>query len=299
MHTRVTLLDWTLLASLVIAWGTSFAMSKVALAEIDPAWIAASRLVVASITLLFCAALYGQLPGSSARTWGKYTWLGIIGNTVPFFVVTWGMHFVSSGVAGLLMGSIPLFIVVLAHFLLPNEKLTWPKTIGFLLGFAGIAVLADPKAFSHFALSGNEATGELAIVFGCICYAVHSISAKKLGVDPPYQQASGVLVTGAIASLILALVDNPTGYAGKSATSWLAVVGLGLLPTGAATVVMYKLMERTGPTFVSMSNYLVPVYSLVFGAITLGEKLSWNILLALLLILAGIYCIRLKPRPLK
>ncbi|WP_373506212.1 DMT family transporter [Aestuariivirga sp.] len=288
-------IDWLLLALLVVVWGSSFALSKHALEFLDAGWIMALRLGVAAAVLVPFAYVSGQTMKGSSASWMKFTWLGFIGNAFPFFLITWGMHFVTSGVAGLLMGAIPLFVVVLAHFTLPGERLTLPKAVGFVLGFCGIVVLIGPEAIFTFSMSGDELIGELAVILGCLCYAIHGISAKRLGVEHPAKQSAAVCLTGAAMGLAYAALANPGGLQGVPVSAYGAVAGLGLLPTAFATLLVYRLMARTGPSFVSLSNYLVPVFALGLGALVLGETLDWNVLASLLLILTGIAISGMAP----
>jgi drug/metabolite transporter (DMT)-like permease len=296
MKHKITLFDLCLMACLVVIWGSSFAMSKIAIRDLDPIWIAALRLCIGAIVMLALATLYNESPWQNRSSWAKYAWLGFIGNAVPFVLITWGIQYTSSGVSGLLMGTIPLFVIVIAHFILPDEKLTLIKTIGFLLGFAGIVVLVDPRHLSTLSFSGGELIGELAIVAGCLCYGLHSVTAKSLGFDRPFQQTSGILLAGAVMALAFALWGDPDGLTHLTQSSFWATMGLGLFPTALATVVMYKAMERNGPSFVSFTNYLVPVFALVFGAFLFDEKLNWSIAAALALILSGIAVTKLSRR---
>ena len=296
MANRSHPLDWLILASLVVAWGSSFALTKIAVTHLDAAWIMALRLAIAAAVLVPYAFAVGQRPSGTARVWGKFSFLALIGHAAPFFLITWGTHFVSSGVSGLLMGAIPLFLVVLAHFFLPDEPLTVPKTIGFLLGFAGIIVLIGPKALFNLSLTGSEAIGEAAILAGCLCYAVHGIAAKRMGIENPVKQTAAVCLLAALMGLVSAGIASPRGLEGVPAIAIWAVVGLGILPTAIATLLMYQLMSRIGPSFVAYSNYLVPVYAVVLGAIVLQEPLSWNVAAALALILAGIAISRWQPQ---
>jgi drug/metabolite transporter (DMT)-like permease len=286
--------DWLGLVFLVAIWGSSFAMSKVAVAHMTAEWVMALRLTVAAAALIPLAQLQKQSPFALASPWRKYLWLGFVGNALPFFAVTWGMYFVSSGVAGLLMAAIPLFVVLLAHFVLPDEKLNIAKGAGFLLGFAGIVVLIGPQELLSFSFTGDELKGELAVLSGCLCYAIHAVSAKRLGFDHPMKQSSAVCFTGAAMGLAAAFALRPFGLHDIPMTGWAAVIGLGIFPTALATVLVYKLMDRTGPSFVSYSNYLVPIFAVLLGALALGETLDWNILFALILVLTGIAVSRLK-----
>ena len=296
MPASVRLADWLILAALVVAWGSSFAMSKVAVGHLDASWVVALRLAVAALVLVPYALASGQTLLASRPVWGKFVWLGLIGHAAPFFLITWGIHFVASGVSGLLMGAIPLFLVVLAHFTLPDERLTIAKAAGFLLGFAGIIVLIGPEKILHLSLSGDALKGELAILAGCACYAVHGVTAKRMGFEHPAKQTAAVCLSGAIMALVLALAASPTGLAGKPAAAFWAVAGLGLVPTALATLMTYRLMARVGPSFVAYANYLVPAFALLLGAAAFGEPLSWNVLTSLVLIVGGIAVSRMTPR---
>jgi drug/metabolite transporter (DMT)-like permease len=294
MKKRITSYDLALMDSLVVIWGSSFAMSKIAIRDLDATWIAALRLCIGAAVMMAIAIWNNESPWYKRESWPKYAWLGFIGNALPFVLITWGIQYTSSGVSGLLMGTIPLFVILIAHGLLPDERLTTWKTIGFLIGFAGIIVLIDPRNLSGLSFTGGELTGELAIVAGCLCYGFHSVTAKRLGFDKPFQQTAGILLSGAVLALIFAVAKKPAGLADMTSAALLATLGLGLFPTALATVIMYKAMERNGPSFVSFTNYLVPVFALLLGAVLFGEKLYWNIAFALALILSGIAVTRLS-----
>jgi drug/metabolite transporter (DMT)-like permease len=271
-------------------------MSKIAIRDLDPIWIAALRLAIGAVVMVGFAVMNYQSPSQKPSSWPKYAWLGFIGNDLPFALITWGIQYTSSGISGLLMATIPLFVIVIAHWLLPTEKLTPLKTLGFLLGFVGIIALMGPQQLSSKSLSRGELAGELAIVAGCMCYGFHSVTAKKLGFDQPFQQTAGILLAGAIFAVVFAVIKKPTGLLDITHSALWATIGLGLFPTALATVIMYRAMERNGPSFVSFTNYLVPIFALLLGAFLFGEKLNWNIALALIFILSGLGMTRLSRR---
>jgi drug/metabolite transporter (DMT)-like permease len=283
-----TALDWMLLAVLVVAWGSSFAMTKVAVVTLDPIWVMAFRLGVAALALVPFALLSGHSFKLDARAWAKFTWLAVSGYAAPFLMISWGTRLVPSGVAGLLMGAIPLMMVVAAHFLIPGDRLTLAKSLGFILGFAGVAVLMLPKTSADAIATRDAIAGEAAILGACLCYVAHSISAKRLGFHHPILQTAAASLVAAIMGVAFAAVTAPLAMNHLTRPVILAVIGLGLIPTALAYVAMYKLIDRAGPSFASYSNYLVPIFALLLGAAALGEQLSWNILAALALILGGI-----------
>jgi drug/metabolite transporter (DMT)-like permease len=290
-----TSFDWLLLTVLVATWGSSFAMTKVAVGTLDPAWVMAFRLGVAALALVPYALLSGRIFKLNGRAWGKFTWLAVSGYVAPFLLISWGTRLVPSGVAGLLMGSIPLMMVVAAHFLIAGERLTATKSVGFILGFAGVAVLMLPKTSVGAIATRDAIAGEAAILAACLCYVAHSISAKRLGFHHPILQTAAASLVAAIIGMGFAAVTAPLAVEELTRPVILSVIGLGLIPTALAYVIMYKLIDRAGPSFTSYSNYLVPVFALLLGAAALGEQLSWNILAALTLILAGIAVSR-RPR---
>jgi drug/metabolite transporter (DMT)-like permease len=285
---RIKPIYLALLALLVIIWGSSFALSKIAIRDVDPNWVAASRLTIGGLVILGFAVWNKQSPMLVKQSWPKYIWLGVIGNALPFILISWGIQYTSSGISGLLMGTIPLFVIVIAHFLLPDEKLTPRKAIGFILGFVGVFILMNPIQLMSAKFQGQELWGELAIILACLCYGIHSVTAKRLGFDKPFQQTSGILLAAAIFALFYATVQNPHGLDALKLNSTLAIICLGVFPTAISMVIVYYLMERIGPSTVSFTNYLVPIFALLLGAVAFNETLSWNIVAALLCILTGI-----------
>lgn len=171
------------------------------------------------------------------------------------------------------MGTIPLFVIVIAHFLLPDEKLNIRKVCGFALGFIGVVILMKPQQLRGASFQGNELWGEIAIILACLCYGVHSVTAKRLGFDKPFQQTSGILLAAAFAALLFAIARNPHGLESLKLNSTLAILGLGLFPTAISMVIVYYLMEHIGPSAVSFTNYLVPIFALLLGAVVFNETL--------------------------
>ena len=289
------LIDWLTLAGLVVAWGSSFAMTKIAVSHLDAAWVMALRLLFGGVFLLAVLLATGRRLPNDFQLWRWFVWLGLIGHALPFFLISWGTQFVSSGLSGVLMGAVPLFVIVLAHFFLPDEPMTRAKASGFLVGFVGLLIVLGPDRLSGFSAEADALKGELAILLGCLCYAVHGLFARRIPFHGPTEQATAVCLAGGALGLVFALAVDPSGLAGVPWPAFAAVVGLGILPTALATLLMYRIMRSVGVSFVAYSNYLVPVYALGFGALTLGEALDWNVAAGLALIIFGIAATRFVP----
>lgn len=294
MNSSPTARDWLTLAALVVTWGSSFAMTKIAVASIDPAWVMALRLSVAGVFLSIIVLLTRRQWPRGRELWTWFAGLGLIGHAAPFFLISWGTQFISSGLSGVLMGAIPLFVILLAHFFLPDERLTRMKAVGFVTGFIGLMIVLGPEKLLRFEGQGMALIGEIAIIIACICYAVHSLLARRIPFQGPVEQATAVCLCGGVMGLVFASLYAPHGLSSATPLAYLCVIGLGIVPTAIATLLVYAIVRSAGVSFVAYSNYLVPVYALGLGAVILGETLTLNVGFGLILILAGIAASRVR-----
>ncbi|MBW2316349.1 MAG: EamA family transporter [Deltaproteobacteria bacterium] len=284
---RRPLEDWILLGILVAVWGTGFLFIATAVETLPPLTVAASRIVLAAVVLV--AAVYAsgrRLP--RGRIWLWFLALGIVGNCLPFFAIGWGQQRIPSGLAGILMGVMPLATLVLAHFFVPGEDMTRGKTLGFLFGFAGVAVLTGPEALLEIGGAPSDLLRQLAILFGALCYATNAILTRHL---PPTHALVASAATLGVAALVIgpvaAFVERPWSIE-ASRESWLAVVWLGLVTTAGATIVYFRLVASAGPTFFSYINFVIPIVALLAGAALLGEQVRGSAVAALVLVLGGL-----------
>jgi len=177
-------------------WGTSFLFTDISVAGVPAATVVAGRVVIAAGLLTGCVVATRRPWPRGSRIWLHFLALGIIGNALPFFLISWGQERIESGVAGLLMGVMPLATVVLAHFLVLNERITQARASGFLLGFAGVALLMGPDAMRGIGGDSNDVLRQIAVLGGALCYAVNTILAKKLPPLDPIVAAAGTMLTG-------------------------------------------------------------------------------------------------------
>jgi drug/metabolite transporter (DMT)-like permease len=277
-----------MLAALVAMWGSAFLFTKVAVSALPPETVVAGRLAIAAAgltALLF--ALGKRLPGGR-RPWLFFLALAVSGNALPFWLISWGQQRIDSGLAGILMAIMPLTTLVLAHFFVAGERLSPVRLAGFLLGFAGIVTLVGPEALIELEVGGTALLSELAVLGGAVCYAVNTIVARRRPASDPLAAGAGVTILASALMVPLALAGGPPASAAVPASAALAVVVLGVVSTALATVVYFKLVSAAGPTFVSLINYLIPLWAVVAGMVFLGETPEWRALGALAVILSGI-----------
>jgi len=289
LSARTNLFNWGLLLALVGLWGTSFLIIAISVETIDPLSIVFYRLVLGALVLALVVFTRGQSFPSDPRVWGGFLLMAIAGNALPFFLISWGQQTVDSGVAGMIMAIMPLMTMVFAHYLVEGETLNRYKIIGFTLGITGVALLLGPV----FKGGGRELWSGLAIFTAATCYAVNAILIKRLPRFSPMVGACGVLITASLLMLPIWLVFAPENNR-ISENSMLAVIWLGIGPTGIATIILFAIIDRAGPTFLSTINYLIPVVAFFCGAWLLSEPVSWHHFVALATILCGIAITRIR-----
>ncbi|PKP77721.1 MAG: EamA/RhaT family transporter [Alphaproteobacteria bacterium HGW-Alphaproteobacteria-3] len=278
-----------MLGLLVALWGSAFAFARIAIETVAPEWTMAGRLVAGAALLLPLALGAGKVLPRESSHWSWLVSLALVGNIAPFFVISWGQQHVPSALAGILIGFTPLATLVIAHFLLADERITRLRAAGFATGFAGLVIVLGPSALADMASGGDRLLGQLAVLAGAFFFACNNVMARLAPEMPLLVKSSGVMVAGAVAGTVIAgTVTPPAALASASAASLLGVAGLGVFSTGLATLVFFRLVDRAGPAFVSLTNYLVPVFASLAGFFVFGEELNFRILTGLSLILAGI-----------
>lgn len=283
--------NWLRLIALGAIWGASFMFVTVALEGFGPHMVVAARLSLGAVLLLVIAKARGVgLPARSGENAGLI-WLcaaamGLFSNAVPFFLLSWGQQYVASGFAGVCMSVVPLLVLPLAHLFVPGERMHLRRLIGFAIGTCGVIVLIGPAAF---AITGAEfeLLARLACVGAACCYAIGSIITRLCPqVD--------MLSLSAAALVIAALTFTPYAFWVEDIPrdiplrSLLALLYLGILPTGIAQLLLVQVIRSAGPVFMSLVNYQVPVWSVILGIAILGEALPPGLIWALALILSGL-----------
>ncbi len=288
LHGQRTLTDWLLLLVLVVCWGSSFAITKIAVETIPASWVAAGRLSVAAAVLLPLVIVRGRGLAHVFKHWGWVLWLTLAGTIVPFVLMAWGTKQIASGLAGVLMAFVPLVILVFAHFLLPDERMTRPKAIGFGLGFTGVIILIGPQNLVNFEAQGMAFWGQAAIIASTLFYGSHAATTRLMPSVGTLELATATMLLGAVIALPLCLWTAPSALADASVRSLLALAALGVFPTAIASLALYRSLTRAGATFTATCNYMIPIYAVVLGAVWLDEVITLTTIGGCALVLTGI-----------
>ncbi|MEH6583589.1 MAG: DMT family transporter [Halioglobus sp.] len=277
---------WVLLTYLCIAWGFSFLLIAVALDSFPPVTLVTLRLLVGAGILYLIMRRQGLSLPRERRWWGYFVLLSIMGNLIPFTLISWAEVHISSGQAGLLMALMPISTMLLAHYFVAHEQLTPRRVAGVVAGFVGVGILVGGDSFTDF--DGPALWAQVAMVVATFSYSVNAVYAKRL---PPLNglvMATGSLMVGALINLPIALMVDQPWQLQTSSGAWMAVIALGFFSTGLATWVYFQLVSDCGPSFLAITNYIIPALSFAVGAFLLSEPVSVWQFVGLVVICSGI-----------
>lgn len=276
------------LGILGLIWGSSFLFIKLGVNEMPPAFVAGGRLASGLLFLLF--ALRVQHLGLPRRDLlGKLLVVAFFNNTVPWILIPWGEQHISSALASVLNATMPLFTVLVAHIATRDDRLTWLKLAGIVLGFAGVVALIGGDLRD---ITGNSALGDLAVLVASVSYGLGAVYARQnLRGEDHTVLATGQLGLALVLTSPLMLLSLGDLHAIPSLTAIAAVVALGVLGSGLAYTIYYWLIERASASQVSVVSYLLPVTGVLWGAALLSEPIGANTVAGLILICAGIFLV--------
>jgi drug/metabolite transporter (DMT)-like permease len=267
----MTALDWAALLFLSLLWGASFFFAKVAVAEIPPFTLAFIRIAVAAAILIVVLGATGRFVRIDRSVIGALFLMGIINNVIPFNLLFWGQTHIASGLASIFNATMPLFTVVVAHFVTDDEKFTPGRIVGLGFGFAGVVVIMGPELMHEL---GTNVLAELACLAAAFFYAISAVYARRFRALPPLVLATGQLSASTVMLMPIMLIDRPWLLPTPSAHALWAGLGLAVISTALAYLVYYRIIARNGATNVSLVTFLIPVSAIVLGVLFLGETLT-------------------------
>ena len=287
--------DVLLLCLLAAMWGASFPAVKVAVAYLSTTAMVALRLIVGMTVMGTLAFFLGHRPRLDRATWINYVVVAAIGNLLPFLLIAHGQRQIDAGLGAILMATMPLATIVLAHLFTRDEKLTLRGVAGVLIGLVGILVLVGVDALKGL---GADVLAQLCMAGAAMCYALHTILARRMSGSSSFTNAGCVLVlaAGMGVALMLATEGPPPALPLNAA---LAILFLGVFANGLAYLIYFRLTGTVGAGFTAMTNYLVPVMGVMWSALILGEVPSLRAIFALVLILGGVSVAHLRLGPKK
>jgi len=276
---------WFVFILLGAIWSSSFMWIKIAVAEIGPMTLVAFRVLFGLLFGIAVILIQRVALPRSAKEWSPLLILGITNVAIPFFLISWGEQSIDSAVAAILDATVPLFTILIAHYLLHDDKMTVPKVLGLLMGFAGVVILMS----KDIGASLGSVLGQLAVVLASAFYAGSAVYARKTTENTSgIMRSAGPLVSAtALMWLAAFLVESPVEVPQLRIT-WIALLFLGIFGSGVAFVLAYYLIHEIGPTRTSMVTYLFPLGGVILGVAFLNETLSWQLVAGAVLIILSL-----------
>ena len=278
--------DYIILFLLGALWGSSFGAIKVALYGVSPLTVMSVRIMLAGVALLLLTLIRSTPFPRGLQNWNKVLWMAIFGVLMPFFLVPWGQQKIDSSLAAIIMSINPFFALILGHFFSEDENFSKQQFFAMLVGFAGVFLVFSENA--DFSSNGNF-WGQGAVILAGIGYTISGvIAARERGISAESVSASVFIVASLIALPFWLIIESPWNLK-LEADRIIALTHLGFVSPGFAFLMRYYIILRAGAVFFSYVAFIIPMFGILFGVLFLDETLSISTMVAVLLILSGVY----------
>ena len=277
--------DLSLLILLAIIWGSSFFNIKIATYSYDPITLALVRVIFASIPLLLICKLRKIKIEAFTENWKWYALIGLCNIAIPFVLIAIGTAKINSYLAAILMSTTPLSGSILAHFFTKNEKLSFYKSTGVLIGFSGIILLF----FDRVIINSENYIYALITILGSTFYCIGGLLTLKLKNKKNENVTTSTTLWSVLFLLPFSLILESPWNSEPTIASTLSLLYLGVIATGFAWLIRFRILTINGLVFQTQVAYLIPIFGIIFGYFLMNEIITWRVLISLVIILIGIY----------
>jgi drug/metabolite transporter (DMT)-like permease len=277
--------EWLKFSLLSLLWGSSFLWIKIVIAEVGPFTLVAVRVLLAVVgSLVVVLIRRPSWPGRSFLP--VFLVLGLINTALPFTLISFSEQYISSGMASILNGTVPLFTIMLAPLFLRDDPITLPKATGLLVGFMGVIVLVSNQFNDGI---NDQVIGIGAMLLAALSYASANVFARRKtkGLTPDVQTLGQMVMALFIIVPAAVTIEAPFTLP-RLPISWIALGWLGLLGTAIGTLLYYSLLHAVGPTRTALVTFMFPLVGVLLGIIFLGEHVTWQQIIGGTLIISGI-----------
>jgi drug/metabolite transporter (DMT)-like permease len=282
------LTDYILLTVLALIWASAFFNIKIATYSFGPITIAFLRVFFGALPVLLLCYFKKIKVEAFSKDWHWFAMIGFINLVAPFFLIAYGVKSVQSNLAAILMSSTVLSSTVLGHFYTKNEKFNLIRTIGVLIGFSGIIYLFS----DNLLITQNNFGSALLILLGATCYVVGGLLTLKISKKKNENVTGSILIWATIILIpLVSLIEQPWNSTPRL-DSTISVIYLGLVSTGIAWLLRFKILTTNGLIFQSQVSYLIPIFGVILGYIFLDEIITVKVLASLVAVIVGIYFVK-------
>ena len=282
------LLDYLLLVLLALIWASAFFNIKIATYSFGPVTIAFLRVFFGAVPVLLLCYYNNIKIEAFSKDWHWFAMIGFINLVAPFFLIAYGVQSVQSNLAAILMSTTPLSSTVLGHFYTKNEKFNFIKTFGILIGFYGILYLFS----DNLLIDDDNFLSALLILLGSTCYVVGGVLTLKISKKKNENVTGSILIWATIILIpLVSFIEQPWNLTPRL-DSTISVIYLGLVSTGIAWLLRFRILVNNGLIFQSQVSYLIPIFGTILSYIFLKELITTKVLISLIAVSVGIYFVR-------
>ena len=282
------LLDYFLLTILALIWSSAFFNIKIATYSYGPVTIAFLRIFFGTIPVVALCLFKKIKIEAFSKDWYWFASIGLINLVIPFFLIAYGVQKVQSNLAAILMASTPLSATLLAHFFTENEKINFTKVLGVLIGFSGIVFLFSDNVL----INEKNFLYAILILMGSTFYVIGGLLTIKISDKKNENVTASILIWATIFLFpITAYVEQPWNL-NPSTESTISVIYLGVVATGLAWLLRFKILKNNGLVFQAQVAYLIPIFGVILGYVFLKELITSKVLIALIAVIIGIYLVK-------
>jgi len=282
------LLDYLLLVILSLIWASAFFNIKIATYSFGPVMIAFLRVFFGSIPVLLLCFYKKIKIEAFSKDWHWFAMIGFINLVAPFFLIAYGVKSVQSNLAAILMSTTPLSSTILGHFYTKHDKFDFTKTFGILIGFSGILYLFS----DNLLIDDNNFYSALLILLGSTCYVIGGVLTLRISKKKNENVTGSILIWAIIILIPLACFIEKPWTLNPSIESTISVIYLGIVATGLAWLLRFRILKNNGLIFQSQVSYLIPIFGIILSYIFLDELITPKVLVSLLAVVVGIYFVK-------
>jgi drug/metabolite transporter (DMT)-like permease len=279
------IIDYFFLTVLALIWASAFFNIKIATYSFGPVTIAFLRVLFGSIPVLLLCYYKNIKIEAFSKDWHWFAMIGFINLVAPFFLIAYGVKSVQSNLAAILMATTPLSATVLSHFYTKNEKFNLIKTFGVLIGFFGVIFLFS----ENLLINENNVFSALLILLGSTCYVVGGLLTLKISKKKNENVTGSILIWATIILIPLVSFTEQPWQVIPRTDSLISVIYLGIVPTGVAWLLRFRILKNNGLIFQAQVAFLIPIFGVILGYIFLKELITIKVLISLIAVSIGIY----------
>jgi len=282
------IIDYILLAILALIWSSAFFNIKIATYSYGPVTIAFLRIIFGAIPVVGLCLFKKIKIEAFSKDWHWFALIGMVNLVIPFFLIAYGVQKVQSNLAAILMASTPLSATILAHFFTKNEKINYRKIFGVLLGFSGIVFLFSDNVL----INENNFLSALIIFFASTFYVIGGLLTLKISNKKNENVTASILIWATIFLIPITAYSEQPWNLNPSMESTISVIYLGIVATGFAWLLRFRILITNGLVFQAQVAYLIPIFGIILGYIFLKEVITPKVLVAVAAVIIGIYFVK-------